>query len=55
VPSGAYFSDCARSISTDNLNVSPTSVVDRGDDTSPTGAYLSDPCQLSSDLTSGEP
>jgi hypothetical protein len=55
VPSGAYFSDCARSISTDDMNVSPTSVVDRGDDTSPTGAYLSDWCQLSSDLTSDEP
>jgi hypothetical protein len=54
VPSGAYFSDCARPIAAEAMNVSPTSVVDRGDDTSPTGAYLSDPCQLSSDVTSGD-
>jgi len=55
VLSGAYFSDCARSISTDDVNVSPTSFVDRGGDTSPTGAYLSDWCQLMSDLTSDQP
>jgi hypothetical protein len=55
VPSGAYFSDCARSISTDDMNVSPTSVVDRGDDTSPTGGYLSDWCQLTSNLEVDDP
>jgi len=51
VPSGAFFSDCARSISTDDMNVSPTSVVDRGDDTSPAASYLSDSCQLLPGLT----
>jgi hypothetical protein len=51
VPSGAYFSGCVRTIATDDMNVSPTSVVDRRGDTSPTGSYLSDACQLSSDLT----
>ena len=52
VPAGAYFSDCARPIAADGVNISPTSVVDRGDDTSPTGSSLSDGCQLFSKLTS---
>jgi len=33
------------------MNISPTSVVDRGDDTSPAASYLSDWCQLFSGLT----
>ena len=50
VPAGSYFSDCARAIPTDWMNVAPTSVVDRRDELSPTGVHLSDPCQLSSAL-----
>jgi len=51
VPPGAYFSDCSRSIETDLVNISPTSVVDRRDDPTPAGAHFSDPCQLWSNLT----
>jgi len=47
-PEGAYFSDCLQPIATRSINISPTSVVDRGDDNTPTGAQLSDLCQLSS-------
>ena len=54
VPSGAYFSDCARPIATDDMNISPTSVVNRADDTAPTGSSLSDWCQLFSTLSSGD-
>ena len=51
VPADAYFADCARPIATDSMNISPRSVVNRKDDDAPTGAYLSDPCQWSSTLT----
>jgi hypothetical protein len=51
VPQRAYFSDCSRPIATGSINISPTSVVDRGDEHAPTGANLSDLCQLSSALT----
>jgi hypothetical protein len=51
VPEGEYFSDCSRPIATGAINISPTSVVDRGDEKTPTGAHLSDLCQLSSTLT----
>jgi hypothetical protein len=51
VPQGAHFSDCARPIAAYSMNISPTSVVDRGDDDTPAGAHLSDMCQLSSNLT----
>jgi hypothetical protein len=51
VPEGVYFSDCSRPIATGSINISPTSVVDRGDENTPTGAHLSDLCQLSSTLT----
>lgn len=47
---GEYFADCARPIAAGSINISPTSVVDRGNENSPTGAYLSDLCQLSSSL-----
>jgi hypothetical protein len=50
VPEGVYFSDCSRPIATGSINISPTSVVDRGDENTPTGAHLSDMCQLSSTL-----
>lgn len=51
VPEGVYFSDCPRPIATGSINISPTSVVDRGDENTPIGAHLSDLCQLSSTLT----
>jgi hypothetical protein len=51
VPEGVYFSDCSRPIATGSINISPTSVVDRGGENTPTGAHLSDLCQLSSTLT----
>jgi hypothetical protein len=49
-PAGARFSDCARPIPAEWMNIAPTSVVDRRDDLAPTGAHLSDPCQLWSRL-----
>jgi len=51
VPSGTLFAACARPIAAGDMNISPTSVVDRGDDTSPAASYLSDWCQLFSGLT----
>ena len=51
VPEGAYFSSCAQQLATNPMNISPTSVVNRGDETTPTGAQLSDMCQLSSAVT----
>jgi len=51
VPDGVYFSDCSRPIATGSINISPTSVVDREGENTPTGAHLSDLCQLSSTLT----
>ncbi len=50
VPQDAYFADCAGAIPTEAINISPTSTVDRGDDTSAAGALLSKPCELSSSL-----
>ena len=50
VPS-AYFSDCAKPIATDAVNISPTSIVDRADDRSPAGSSLSNWCQLFSNLS----
>jgi hypothetical protein len=55
VPSGAYFSNCARPILAEWMNVSPTSVVDRRDEAVPAGAQLSDPCQLYSSLARAIP
>ena len=52
VPSGAYFADCTRPIATGSINISPTSFVNRGDDTSPAGSSLSDWCQLFSEIAS---
>ena len=46
VPSGAVFSDCTRPIAAEWMNVSPSSFIDRRDDIAPTGAQLSDSCQL---------
>ena len=54
VPADSYFSDCARPISTDWMNVSPISFVDRRDEFSPTGAHVSDPCQFWSDVAPDE-
>ncbi|MBI4266124.1 MAG: hypothetical protein HY657_17250 [Acidobacteria bacterium] len=54
VPTGARFSDCGRPIPTGWMNVSPTSVVDRRNDATPTGASLSDPCQFWSAVSSAE-
>jgi hypothetical protein len=51
VPEGAYFSNCSQQLATNAMNISPTSVVNRGDETTPTGAQLSDMCQLSSAVT----
>ena len=51
VPAGAVFSDCARTIPTGWMNVSPISIVDRRDEFAPAGAHLSDACQLFSALT----
>ncbi len=51
VPSGTLFPACARPIAAGDMNISPTSVVDRGDDTSPAASYLSDSCQLLPGLT----
>ena len=51
VPAGALFSDCIRAIPTGWMNVSPISIVDRRDEFVPTGAHLSDACQLFSALT----
>jgi len=51
VPEGSYFSDCARPIAADSMNVSPGSLVNRGEDTTPIGTVLSDWCQLSSRLS----
>lgn len=55
VPARAYFSDCRRPIPTGWMNVSPTSVVDRRDEFTPTGAHLSDACQLWSDVAADAP
>jgi hypothetical protein len=54
VPAGASFSDCSRPIVTGSMNISPTSVVDRGDEHTPTDAHLSDMCQLSSAVTADD-
>lgn len=54
VPAGAYFSDCAQPIVTSPMNISPTSVVNRGDENMPAGAQLSDLCQLSSAVTADD-
>jgi hypothetical protein len=51
VPSGAVFVDCPKPIPTGWMNVSPISFVDRRDDSLPTAAHLSDPCQLFSGVT----
>jgi len=51
VPQRAYFSDCSMPIATGSMNISPTSVVERGDENTPAGAQPSDMCQLSSALT----
>ena len=50
IAEGTYFSDCSQPIAADVINVSPTSFVDRGDERTPIGTHLSDPCQLSSRL-----
>lgn len=55
VPGRTYFSDCRTRIPTEWMNVSPTSVVDRRNELTPTGSYLSEPCQLWSDLESDVP
>lgn len=55
VPAHAYFSGCATPITTDWMNVAPTSVVDRRDDLAPAGAHLSDPCQFWSGLAPDQP
>lgn len=55
IPAQSSFSDCARPIPTDWMNIAPTSVVDRRDESAPTGAHLSDPCQFWSDVTLDEP
>ena len=52
VPSGASFADCTRPIATGSINISPTSIVNRGDDTSPASSSLSDWCQLFSEIAS---
>ena len=54
VPARSYFSGCSRAIPTDWMNVAPTSVVDRHHEFLPTGANLSDSCQLWSDLAPDE-
>lgn len=55
VPVRAHFSECARRIPTNWMNVSPTSVVDRRNELVPTGTHLSDPCQLWSDVAPDTP
>ena len=54
VPSGTYFADCTRPIAAGDINISPTSIVNRGDDTARTGSTLSDWCQLFSNLSATE-
>jgi hypothetical protein len=51
VPARAFFSDCSAPIAAVSINISPTSVVNRGNDATPASAHLSDMCQLSSNLT----
>lgn len=51
VPEGAYFAGCATPMPTEWMNISPISVVDRGNELTPTGARLSQPCQLWSELS----
>ena len=51
LPAPSYFSNCERRIPTGWMNVAPTSFVDRGDESSFTGSYLTEPCQLLSPLT----
>lgn len=55
VPASSHFSDCAGPIPTEWMNIAPTSVVDRRDETIPAGARLSDPCQLWSPLAPDAP
>jgi hypothetical protein len=50
-PSGSYFTECAQPIPAEWMNVAPTSVVDRRNETERTGSHLSDPCQLRSSKT----
>ena len=45
VPPGS-FANCRNDISTSWMNIAPTSVVDRGDDQTPTDAHLTDGCQF---------
>jgi hypothetical protein len=47
---GAYFVTCDRPLAAEWMNVAPTSVVDRSDEVSPTGAHLTEPCQFWSPL-----
>jgi hypothetical protein len=55
VPAGSHFSECARAIPAEWMNIAPTSFVDRRDELSQAGAHLSDGCQLWSDLAPDEP
>jgi hypothetical protein len=45
VPRGV-FANCRNGISAEWMNVAPTSIVDRGDESTPTGTHLSDGCQF---------
>ena len=50
VPPGA-FANCVNGMSTDWMNIAPTSIVDRSDERTPTGTHLSDTCQFFSAIT----
>jgi hypothetical protein len=54
VPADEYFSDCARPIETELINISPNSIVERKDDLGIAGARLSDACQLTSQITAAD-
>ena len=51
LPEPSYFSSCGVAVRTGWMNVAPTSVVDRGDEATPTGARLTDSCQFFSSLS----
>lgn len=50
LPPLSYFSNCEKPTLTGWMNIAPRSFVDRGDDATPTGAYLADFCQFFSPL-----